>query len=773
MKKAIKIFGLILILALAHSALAAQLSNQELTVKLDDNMRVKSICGKDKKNLIKTFGFSWYSRGNWRNEKEAQETTAVVKKSADMIQLQGGCRDFTISQTITLLPKPAALKIDYKLTAKYDFLVGGGEVPGGIGLPRIVAASHLTHWLQADSSGGFKIMLPQKRSSQMGSSYIAGLCTPDGKSGYFLLADNRIFAHLDQSPFIVSTGLSFSNEAFRFLRKGESLSGQIYMIPFSGNPEEVAAAAIKAYCSPNPAERAVVSKRYENYEAQAPSSYLNLADNADLTICGGDSEFVLPQQKLPSKNGKALTLSAARNENTFAGIVIRPKKALDMVNVTVSAPPEIKVTVSKIEMEESIYAPHHYGIKGAIPDMLLPVKPCNLTAEINYQYLLSFKNRKGIKPGVYNGTVKITSGGKILAAVPYELKVRSFALPVTPAYKTAFLVWSKAYFSKGFDRDMYCADQRELRITVPLELYARADESGNIPEKNIKSLQRKVKKALAAGDTCYRLTGFYEWRSMPLKDKNSPEAKKWIQNYTRQIAQALREINALDRAFVLVRDETHRGDKKNQEHIRWIKWIKEAAPDMPVITTMNHPVFPLAEVADRICGSSTSNEVVHGKFGDKKEYWLYENGLVFTIGAPGIIPRSIPWRSIPAKWVGYHQWNTTSWYKGKIGEILHGTGTLYYPPRNPGEKPIRSLRLVNFAQGVSDYDYIQLLRQEIDKAQKSADPKKAEISRLAQTALDKMIQEIVPGKYDFRADFAKLRQARSELADWIEKLQNR
>ncbi len=543
------------------------------------------------------------------------------------------------------------------------------------------------------------------------------------------------------------------------------------MIPFSGNPDEAAAAAIKAYCSPNPAERAVVSKRYKKYEEQAPSSYLNLADNSDLVVCGGGSEFVLPHQKLPQKTEKALKLSAARNENTFAGIVIQPKKNLDMVNVTVSAPQGIKVTVSKIEMEESIYAPHHFGLKGAIPDKLVPADARKLTAGLNYQYLLSFKNKKGIEPGVYKGTVNVTAGKQILATVPYELTVRSFALPVTPAYKTAFLVWASKARRSNFNSALYYADQRELRITAPVELYAKPDETGKIPEAKLKLLQRRVKKALAAGDTCYRLTGFFEWRDMPMKDKNSPEAKKWALNYTRQVAQALREINALDRAFVLIRDETHHGDKKNQEHIQWVKWIKEAAPDMPVFTTMNHPVMPLAEVADRVCGSLTSSAVVRDKFGEKKEYWLYENGLAFTVGSPGIIPRSLPWLSMSAKLVGYHQWNTTSWKNDNIGRSLHGTGALYYPTQNANARPIRSLRLVNFAQGVSDYDYMQLLKQEIANAQKSADPSKVKQAQQAQKALDNMMQELMPNKYEFKADFAKILQVRTEMANWIEALQ--
>ncbi len=178
MKKLATILGLFVTFALAHSGLAAQLSNQELTVELGKNMVIKSICPKGGNNLIKSFGYSWYSRGNWRNEKEAQESTAVVKKSADMLQLQGGCRDFSISQTITLLPKPAALKIDYKLTAKYDFLVGGGEVPGGITLPRIVAAPNFTHCLQAGADGKFKVMPSKELRSKLGNDYIVGICSP-------------------------------------------------------------------------------------------------------------------------------------------------------------------------------------------------------------------------------------------------------------------------------------------------------------------------------------------------------------------------------------------------------------------------------------------------------------------------------------------------------------------------------------------------------------------------------------------------------------------
>lgn len=751
------------------------LKSGKLTVELDKKTsNIAAIRLGESDNLIRSFGFSWYAKGLWRNEEIEPDPVVVEQKTDSMLKMKGGCRDFSVEKTFTLLSSPEAVRIDFKLTAKEDFIIGGGDPPGGIELPRIVRIPRLTHYLKVNGDGSTKVLgnkdFKQYETGFFPEDYIAGVCSPDGREGYFYLIDSRFYANCDQAPFILGTGLCYSRDAFRFLKKGDAITGQLYLIPFSGNPEKIAGEAVKAYCSANPAERAVNNERYANYLKQAPSTFRKFVGTSHFDLYGGGSELVLPQQKLPAEKGNVLKFSAARNENGYTQIVIRPKNGLNSVEVAADAPEGTALEVNYLESAPSRYAATALGIRGEIPDILAPAKQRTLSANRNHSYLLTFSVGKDAKPGIRKGTIRIKEAGTLAASIPYELEIHDFALPVTPFYRTAFLVWTTRAYAKNFNKQSYLKDHRKLRITAPVEIVTPCDGKGNISAGDLKGIQRQVKAALDAGDTCYRFPATFDWRGMPLKDKTSPEAEAYIKNYIRQIAGSMREIGALKQAWILMMDETHWGDAANNRHIQWCKWVKEAAPDLPLFSTQNHPLIPLAGAVDIACGSNSSMKVLRDRFGDQKEYWLYENGFYFALGQSGLVPRSLPWRSHAGKFAGYHQWSSTFWNKGFEPGTFHGTGAFYYPPEFGDGKPVRSFRLVNFSQGVGDYDYIRLLEKEIERCRNSSDGNAVKEAGKAAGALSGLLKEIVPDQYTFNADTAKIQDARRVMAHWIVKL---
>ena len=79
-------------------------------------------------------------------------------------------------------------------------------------------------------------------------------------------------------------------------------------------------------------------------------------------------------------------------------------------------------------------------------------------------------------------------------------------------------------------------------------------------------------------------------------------------------------------------------------------------------------------------------------------------------------------------------------------------------------KPQRSLRLINFALGISDYDYLTLLRDEIRRC------KDRKAAAAAEKELQKIVTDMIPDSWSQPAAYRKMESARARLGDLIEKL---
>lgn len=740
----------------------------ELSPKKDS---ITAIRLKNGTNAIDSMGFSWYAKGVWRNQTIKPDPTVIDSQTPTAFSHTTGCEDFIIKQRWTLHNTPEAVRLDLTMIPKEDFIIGGGDPPGGINFPVISPNPNYTHWLKVNRNGSTTILtkqdFPAYEEGLMPGEFIAGRCTPDGQQGYFLLLDNRFYQDADLPPFLTGNGVSQARLAFRHLKKGEAIKTQVYIIPFDGNPEAVAAQAIRAFCSSNPQERLLCDRRYQAYESTPPTTFYQLQQNHRFDLFGGNEELVLPRQVMPTRKGKTINMMAAQRENAYAQLVIRPKTDLRDVSFSVQPLKNITVKINYLEDAPSRFATTTYGMRGSIPDILAPMRTRTLTPGRNHSYLLTFAVSDKTTPGVHKGVISMKTDDMEPLDIPFELTVHDFALPVMPAYRSCFLLWTSSAYASVYDTNLYRKDHRELRITAPCEINVACDENGMISDQELKRVKAQVLNALAAGDTCYRFSGAFMWRCMNLKDKTSPQAERFIKNFFSRLAQAMREINAINYAWILMVDETHWGDPLNSNHRLWCQWAKEAAPDLPLFSTQNHPLMPVAKLVDILCGSNSSMEAIRKQLGDTKEYWLYENGFYFALGQSGLVPRSITWRSIPGKYSGYHQWCSTFWGKGFKAGDFHGTGAFYYPPEFGDGKPVRSFRIIHFSQGVADFDYIRLLQQEIKASMTSTQQTSRQLATQAQAQLNKLISTMVPDQYNFIATTEEVLQARKRMAHWI------
>ena len=95
------------------------------------------------------------------------------------------------------------------------------------------------------------------------------------------------------------------------------------------------------------------------------------------------------------------------------------------------------------------------------------------------------------------------------------------------------------------------------------------------------------------------------------------------------------------------------------------------------------------------------------------------------------------------------------------------SGCVYYAPLGKETVPQRSLRLINFALGISDFDYVKILRDEIRTAK---DRKAADA---AEKELNGILLKLIPDWRDQPADYRTMDQARTRIGDLIESLREK
>lgn len=760
----------------------SELSNGRIRLVLRDNdIAPKELHYEGAGRLIRSFFYSWYAHGQWYSDRTGVRNIAdrsginavrILKKTADQLKVVYVCRDFKVEAEYALLSDPDAVKAEFYLTARQDIFLGGIDPPGGFTLPLIGREKRLNHYYQADSDLVLKLMskkdFPDKLTGIALDNCIAGVTDPEGKTGFFILIDRRFYTGTEP-PYITPGGLCFSKEVCRLIKKGEVIKGQFYLVPFKDNAAVAAKAAVEKFCDPDPARRWDRLSSYRQLVKKPLSGFVRVAENAYFTAASGSTEQVFPQSPLPEKTSPTIHLESAGNQSVFAQIMLKPKKDLKNLHFKLDFPSVKDIRINHIAMAPSDYPATSFAAAGDFPDILAPAELTDLKAgDGNAAWLISLFVPENMPAGLYQGSVSVLSDGQVLDKLKLELKVYPFSLPRRSRFRTAFLLWTSKPYAGEFNLQSHLLDQRKLRITTPVEIATPCGRRGDLRSPD--SFRRAVREALAAGDTCFRLSGAYMWRCMPVKDKTSKDAELFIKNYVRQVHGILKELDAVKMVWFLMADETHR-PKLNTMHAQWGRWVKEAAPELPLFSTQNHPEFNIAEQTDILCGPSSSVEVLRRKFGNKKEYWLYENGFPFSLGQSEIVTRSMPLRCWRGGIAGYHQWSSCFWTpEPRTGRFrngnFHGTASLYYPPEfgDSRKQPVRSMRLVNCSQGIVDHDYVMMLRDKI-----AARPNVPE-SREAEKFLNEMLNRLVPDLYTIRGTTKDFEQFRKGIAERIIKL---
>ena len=158
---------------------------------------------------------------------------------------------------------------------------------------------------------------------------------------------------------------------------------------------------------------------------------------------------ISPTRRLPTVKGKALALSAARNEAEAAQLVISPNRNLEGVKVSVSdlkcgwfgaTISSAQVDILKVYYHQIAFKTDATGILGLWPDALppIPTEGLRIAAKTNQPIWIRVNVPADAKSGLYKGEITVSDSTGWKATVPMQVEVYGFTMPDVSSCETAF-----------------------------------------------------------------------------------------------------------------------------------------------------------------------------------------------------------------------------------------------------------------------------------------------------------------------------------------------
>ncbi|MDD2601277.1 MAG: DUF4091 domain-containing protein [Kiritimatiellae bacterium] len=412
-----------------------------------------------------------------------------------------------------------------------------------------------------------------------------------------------------------------------------------------------------------------------------------------------------------------------------------------------------------------------------LPDPLLPPAPFRLRPGATQGVWLTARASAAAKTGQYRGTAIIRAGGETLAEVPVTLRVRDFANPTTFGMPTAFAVmdgFMGAQYPEQFET------MKRKAHDILLDHRLNPDDISRTTPPSISDLEH----ARERGMNRFNILNLVpkpakpgKWSCYSALDIYTPEFDEEIkQRLTPYIAE-LRQRGLEKYAYLYGFDE--RGHEYYPAIKRLWQTLKSAFPEIPVLTTAymyrdmaNGQSYPDQEITDWFCPLTSAYDP---KLSDElrtrghQVWWYvccgptypYANFASFEY--PWIEGRLLGWMTHLYRSDGLLFWHVNYWpdrpalktddtflgeWQADAGLRMPGDGQLLYPTE---EGPVPCARLVNIRDGLEDYEWLAALSRKMGREK-------------AEGAATLLIRSMT----DFDRDPARLRAARSQIADMLE-----
>ena len=693
-------------------------------------------------------GFNKLEKFEFRNP----QTTVVIRNE-----------HFLITRKVSILPDSAIFKYEGTWEAQQDNYLGSFFV--GFTPAESMKKCFL---LKGDEKIGFTA--GERFNPPNGDVMV--YTDESGRNGFAVLIDQSLYAKDSMGAHFRYKAVSLPGVCGHNIKKGEKISFAIYLALFNDSDP---AAAVKE------AQKRIFGEDISKSLAR-PLPRPQVSTGKVLRSDSGNvfwrmaPEMLAGESKLPAENCAKWQVAAAGNEFFAEKLVITPGKELKNLQIKFTdftGDNGKKIAGRHLTSEYVNAIPRHVPlhnscVAGEYGDRLLRTIPASLAAGKHHEFLISGRIPAKTAPGVYQGMVEITADG-MSQKLPLSLKIHNFTLPAKSAYYADFLV--SGPYADRFTKDKAAAarfcrgDLVKLRLHPAVSVNVFFDENGNVKGNPVAVLKEIFKET---GPQRFRIYGSFRCSKFSKLKPMSPEMDKSMTTFAKAVQSAFEKDGLAGDILWQIGDECHLADKL-QEQIHYHKLTREAAPGLKRFSTINgfNPrVMELVKESDIL---APHMDIFFRCIKEKmdvsgKEIWIYDNDFM-TGGIELSKVRGVAWKSFRFGISGYHQWSVNAWVKDwRPGDDY--SGCIYYPPQEGiDEKPQRSMRLVNFALCVSDYDYLVILNDLIKAKAGTAEAK------AAQAELDRILNEITPTWHEQSTDYRKIEAGRMKIAGLIESLQ--
>jgi hypothetical protein len=477
------------------------------------------------------------------------------------------------------------------------------------------------------------------------------------------------------------------------------------------------------------------------------SSAPTTAKQARLQAAKGEYESFQIALRAPAGGMSNVNVSTADLRNSAGGII--PKS-----NITLYREHFVNISPSSPDWNGS----NRPGPAGLYADALIPfanpatgtdlsgaaldAAPFSVASGTNEVVWVDVAVPRSAEPGTYSGSLTVTSNlGN--AAIPVAVEVRPFALPVTPAQRSAFLIWSAS--NKAVEEELLrnrampsrlanLADEPDLMSRLGLGAASTGFWSGadttNCSMSAAPTVSQFSSEAArhAAGLKLYNYTA--DEIDGPCATQLAPILRQWAAN----MHQA-----GIDNLVTMPPDPAFFDDGSGRSVV-----------DIWTILPSQHNAANIAAAINKGDEVWSYNALVQDAYSPK---WTIDFAPIDARIQAGFINASLGYTGLlywrVDRWDGdvWNNPNNTGYFSSSN---YPGDGLLIYPGDKVGlpGRAVASMRLKQLRDGVEDYDYVRLLQ---DKGQGAF---ALQVSR-----------SVGPDWTNWSMDPAKLLEARRQLGD--------
>ncbi|MEN6355676.1 MAG: glycoside hydrolase domain-containing protein [Armatimonadota bacterium] len=459
---------------------------------------------------------------------------------------------------------------------------------------------------------------------------------------------------------------------------------------------------------------------------------LEIPTESMLVGIASSTKKVLPRDVPPPVEAlKSISISAARNEKESFQVAVTPSGITTLKGVTVgmsdlrsnsgevlSASNINCDVVGYVKTKEPCYKVSYVGWW---PDPILDfVGPVDIDWENVQTFWVRVKVPKGQVPGLYKGKLTVSAQGAKPVVLGVILQVRSFTLPDCTPIPTAITALTGDHVIKDI-----CGEenwQKKLKYDYAdflADYYVNFDHLYNPGPPDYDILKHLHDQG--------RLVAF--------NLGNIDNAGNSVDHF-KPIYEKCKELGILDHAYIYGFDEV--GSARFEEIAGVTKSLKNAFPDVLLMTTAKDlscgKDSPIKSI-DAWCPLTPDydlDKVVAARAAGKKVWWYiccgphnpYANWFVeYDAIESRLLMGAMTAKYRPDGFLYYSLalWNDnmpitsgpfTNWNPKSFGEH-NGDGSIFCC--GPGGKPIPTIRLENYRDGLEDFAYVKILESIIDK----------------------------------------------------------